>query len=117
MFPSKLLACSWHGHHRLAADSCTQHAGFDPNTQHPGLGFIARNHLGEVAFSGWCGDRLCSSAEEVECLAALIGINRACSVFMGPIWLELDCLTVQAFNDGTLNRSPRSIIIEEVKKC
>jgi hypothetical protein len=51
-------------------------AGFYPNKRHAGLGFIARNHLGEVIFLGWSSDRLCYSAEEAECLAALMGIRK-----------------------------------------
>ena len=41
-------------------------AGFDANTQHAGLGFVARIHLGEVIFPGWSSDRLYCSAQEAE---------------------------------------------------
>ena len=61
-------------------------AGFDANTQHAGLGFVARIHLGEVIFSGWSSNHLCYSAKEVECLAALVGIRRTLSVYKGSIW-------------------------------
>jgi hypothetical protein len=50
--------------------------GFDPTTKHAGLDFIARNHLGQVIFSGWCNDRLCNPAKEVEIRCTL-------SVFQG----------------------------------
>ncbi|OEL25920.1 hypothetical protein BAE44_0013062 [Dichanthelium oligosanthes] len=60
-------------------------AGYDPNTNHAGLGFIARDHLGDVVFSGWSNDRLCKSAEEAECLAALTGVRQIFVVSQGPI--------------------------------
>ena len=92
-------------------------AGFDANTQHAGLGFVARIHMGEVIFSGWSSNHLCYSAKEVECLAALVGIRRTLSVYKGSIWLESNCLaTVQALNDSTTNRSTSCFIIEEAKK-
>ena len=56
-------------------------AGFDPNTRHARLGFIARNHLGEVIFSGWSSDRLYYTAEEAKCLAALVGVRKTLLVF------------------------------------
>ena len=49
-------------------------AGFDPITRQAGLGFVARNHLSGVVFSGWTSDHLCSSVEEAENLAALTRI-------------------------------------------
>ena len=49
-------------------------AGFDPITRQASLDFVARNHLTGVVFLGWTSDRLCSSIEEAENLAALIGI-------------------------------------------
>jgi len=61
-------------------------AGFDANTQHAGLGFVARIHMGEVIFSGWSSNHLCYSAKEVECLAALAGIRITLSVYKGSIW-------------------------------
>jgi len=73
--------------------------------------------LGEVIFTGWSSDQLCHSAEEAECLAALVGICRTLSIYKGSIWLESDCLaTVQALNDSTPNRSTSCFIIEEAKK-
>jgi hypothetical protein len=50
-------------------------AGFDPHSGHAGIGFIARNHVGEVLFSGWSSDKRCRSAEEAECLVAWIGLK------------------------------------------
>jgi hypothetical protein len=80
-------------------------AGSDPNTRHAGLGFVARNHPGEVIFSDWSSDRLCYSAEEAECLAGLVGICKTLLVYKGCIWLELDCLAIiQSLNDSTPNR-------------
>jgi len=49
-------------------------AGFDPITRQAGLGFVAWNHLSGVVLSGWTSNHLCSSVEEAENLAALIGI-------------------------------------------
>jgi hypothetical protein len=43
------------------------------------LGFVARNHLSGVVFSGWTSDRLCCPVEEAENLAALTGIQMALS--------------------------------------
>jgi len=82
-------------------------AGFDPNTRHARLGFIARNHLGQVIFSGWSSDRFYYTAEEAKCLAALVGIRKnSLSFYKGSIWLESGSLaTVRALNDITPNRS------------
>jgi hypothetical protein len=81
------------------------------------LGFVARNHLSGVVFSGWTSDRLCCSVEEAENLAALTGIQMALSTSTGPIWLESDCLaTVQALNSNIPNRSQSCIIIEQAKE-
>jgi hypothetical protein len=92
-------------------------AGFDPITRQTGLGYVARNHLSMVVFSGWTSDSFCSSVEEAENLAALIGIRKALSTFTGPIWVESDCIaTVQALNCNTTNRSPSCIIVEETKE-
>ncbi|KAF2927142.1 hypothetical protein DAI22_06g182700 [Oryza sativa Japonica Group] len=55
-------------------------AGFVPNTRHVGLGFIARNHLGNVVCSSWSSDQLCRSVEEMESLAALTGISNCFSI-------------------------------------
>jgi hypothetical protein len=89
---------------------------FDPNTRHAGPGFIARNYLGEVIFSGWSSDCLYYSAKEAERLAALVGIRKTLSVYKGCIWLESDCLaTVQALNDST-QTATNCIVIEEAKK-
>jgi hypothetical protein len=49
-------------------------AGFDPITRQVGLDFVARNHLTVVVFLGWTSDRLRSSVEEAENLAALTKI-------------------------------------------
>jgi hypothetical protein len=50
-------------------------AGLDPLSDHVGLGFIARNHMGEVLFSRWLCDQRLKLAEEAECLAAWTGLK------------------------------------------
>ncbi|KAF8701819.1 hypothetical protein HU200_033140 [Digitaria exilis] len=88
--------------------------GFDLNTGKAGFGYIARDHLGNVAFSGWSSDQLCKSAKEVECVAALTGVRQALSVFQGPIWLESDCLVLaQELKSPSPNRSDSCFVIED----
>ena len=92
-------------------------AGFDPITRQAGLGFVVRNHLSGVVFSGWISDRLCSSVEEAENLTALTGIQKALSSSTGSIWLESDCLAaLQALSSNIPNRSHSCIIIERAKE-
>ena len=92
-------------------------ASYDPIKRQAGTGFVARNHAGDVVFSGWSCDSLCGSAEEAECIAALSGIRKALQSSSGPILLESDCLNVvQAITDISLNRSANCYIIEETKR-
>jgi hypothetical protein len=49
---------------------------------------VARNHAGDLVFSGWSYDSLCGSAEEAECIAALSSIRKALQFSSGPILLE-----------------------------
>jgi hypothetical protein len=84
--------------------------GFDPTTKHAGLDFIARNHLGQVIFSGWCNDRICNPAKEVE-------IHCTLSVFQGLMCLESDNLgTINALKASSPNFSSNCFVIEEAKR-
>jgi ribonuclease HI len=92
-------------------------AGLDPLSDHVGLGFIARNHMGEVLFSRWLCDQRLKLAEEAECLAAWTGLKYTLSSWKGRVWLESDCLaTIHHLKDQCKNRSTFSHTIEEAEE-
>ena len=92
-------------------------AGFDPNSDHARLGFVARNHVGEVLFFGWSSDQRCRSAGEAECLAAWVGLKHTLASWKGLLWLESDCFaTVCYLKDPCRNRSVTCHIVKEAKE-
>jgi len=92
-------------------------AGSDPHSGLVGLGFIARNHVGEVLFSGWSSDQRCRSAEEAECLAAWVGLKHTLASWKGRLSLESDYFaTVCYLKDPCRNLSVICHIIEEGKE-
>ena len=88
-----------------------------PTLVMPGLGFIARNHVGEVLFSGWLSYQQCRSAEEAECLATWVGLKHTLASWKGLLWLESDCFATVCFlKDPCRNLSVICHIIEEAKE-
>lgn len=99
-------------------------AGFVPNTGHVGLGFIARNHLGNVVFSSWSSDQLCRSVEEMESLAALTGICRTLYMWLcgrldgnRPGAQRLSSQSANCFSIEEAKRSIHSFQFFRISKC
>lgn len=81
-------------------------------------GAVARNQKGQVFFSVCRTLQRCTSVEEAEATAALVGLSELAKLYRGPLVLETDCTNLgKDLQQSASNRSACFPVIADIREA